>query len=34
MYSKIEEDIYEFFPSDFEFLFLTYYKKANEVFSS
>lgn len=34
MYGKIEEEIYEIYPSDFEFLFLTYYKKSSEVFSS
>ena len=33
MYAKIEQEIYEIYPSDFEFIFLTYYKKANEVFS-
>lgn len=33
MYSKIEQEIYEIYPSDFEYIFLTYYKRANEVFS-
>ena len=34
LYAKIEDDIYELYPTEFEFLFLTYYKKSSEVFSS
>jgi hypothetical protein len=26
--------MYDLYPTDFEYLFLTYYKRANEVFSS
>lgn len=33
MYAKIEENIYDFFPNQFSYIYLTYYDKFETVFS-